>query len=386
MKIYIYTLAFFALSVKLLTVNAQTIDIKDAGVYVSAQGQSINKEEALKKALIGAVENAAGVFVINKESFSTNIHKQEISSLSSGYVKQYQITDETKDNEGVVTVTVRALVLIQPLLRYSDITSNSEQLNGNSIFATIITNDNLEQSKLKLLQYINDYKPKFNTRVLSQILDPDTDKKIMNFILEVRWDQNYIENLKTIFKLISIESCSGDIDKFDEKSKRTYNLPPPCHIHRKFNKQNNRIVETKIQHSKTVSSDSLSFFQKLDMPSNLPKYVSLPLKEKDEYYIWDNKKEKCFTNGIESQWKKFNLFLYDSAGKIKFSTKENAQSAEWDVGLKNFISNKFFSERLVDRECGIRADSSEIYLLRLELKNVMNILPSITKVDVQLVE
>jgi hypothetical protein len=385
MRIYINILILW-LSLSFFFAVAQTVDAKDASVYVTAQGQSVNKDEALKKALVSAIENVAGVFVINKESFSTSIYKQEISSLSTGYVKKYQVIDEKKDNEGLVTITVKALVLLQPLLKYSDTTSTGEKLDGNSIFATVITSDNLEQSRVKFLKYIKEYKPKFNTRVLSQVLDPDPEKKLMHFFLEVKWDQSYIDNLKTIMGLISIASCSGDIDKTDEKLKRVYNLPPPCQLHRKFNKQNDRIVETKISHSKIVNSNTLSMFQKLYLPVNLPKFVAVPLKDKDEYFIWDNKSEKCFTSGINSEWKKFNFSLYDSSEKIKYSSKENAKSAERDGNIKNFISDKFFSESLADEQCGIRADASVIYMLSLKLNDVMNILPSITRVDAQLIE
>ena len=165
MRIYINVLILW-LSLSFFFAVAQTVDAKDASVYVTAQGQSVNKDEALKKALIAAIENVAGVFVINKESFSTSIYKQEISSLSTGYVKKYQVTDEKKDNEGLVTITVKALVLLQPLLKYSDTASTGEKLDGNSIFATVITSDNLEQSRVKFLKYIKEYKPKFNTRVV----------------------------------------------------------------------------------------------------------------------------------------------------------------------------------------------------------------------------
>lgn len=385
MRIYINVLILW-LSLSFFFAIAQTVDDKDASIYVTAQGQSINREEALKKALIASIENVAGVFIINKENFSSSIYKQEISSLSTGYVKKYQVTDEKKDNEGLITITVKALVLLQPLLKYSDTTSDGGKLNGNSIFASVITSDNLEQSRVKFFEYIKEYKPKFNTRVLTQVLDPDPDKKIMHFFLEVKWDQSYIENLKTIMSLISIAKCTGDIDKFDEKLKRTYNLLPPCQLHRKFNKQHNRIVETKISHSKIINSDTLSFIQKLDMPGNLPKFIAIPLKDKDEYYIWDNKAEKCFTLGVSAEWKKFKLTLFDSSEKIKYSSIENAKSAQWDSVIKSFISDKFYSESLVDRQCGISADASEIYMLSLKLQNVMNILPTVTRVDVQLIE
>jgi hypothetical protein len=88
-------------------------------VTITASGSGINMEEAHQSALRSATEQAFGAFISSKtEIFNDQIVADQMSSVSSGNIKSYEILNQDQLPDGRWGCTIKALVSVDKLTSF----------------------------------------------------------------------------------------------------------------------------------------------------------------------------------------------------------------------------------------------------------------------------
>ena len=120
--------------------------IDDVRLVVDGSGKS--KDEATKVALRSAIEQTYGTFVSsNTKLLNDELVKDEIVTVSSGYVKSYKIISESERN-GRYYVTVDGIISIGKLISYVKSKGAEAELAG-ATFAMNIQNEVMHRDKEK---------------------------------------------------------------------------------------------------------------------------------------------------------------------------------------------------------------------------------------------
>lgn len=122
----------------------------DVELISSSDGKT--KDEAIKNALRAAIEQTYGTFVSSKtQILNDEIVRDEIITVSSGNVKEYEIIDEQSKTNGYF-VTLRAVVSVGKLIKYTQSKGGETELAG----ATFAMNVKLRQLQLRNEQKVLD--------------------------------------------------------------------------------------------------------------------------------------------------------------------------------------------------------------------------------------
>jgi hypothetical protein len=114
-------------------------------IKTSAIGK--NKEDAIRVALRSAIEQVSGAYltssstIINDELISENIE-----SISNGNIKSYQINGEYLIDQFNYSVSITAIVSLNKIVEYCQQKGHSEVKVNGSLFASNITNIELNRS------------------------------------------------------------------------------------------------------------------------------------------------------------------------------------------------------------------------------------------------
>lgn len=121
----------FVLLLCVVSVSVLAKDIKDdVMLVVSADGTT--KEEAVKNALYSAIEQTYGVFVsANTTLLNDTIVKDEVITISSGNIKEYEEISVTNLPNGKLFVTLRAVVNVTQLVNYAQNKGMQVEFSGN---------------------------------------------------------------------------------------------------------------------------------------------------------------------------------------------------------------------------------------------------------------
>ena len=115
MKVKILLIAF--LSIVYLQANAQKSN-DEVTLVVSATAST--EEEAIKTALKSAIEQTYGTFVsANTTLLNDELVKDEIVTISSGNIKEYNKIESYKNTNGKISVVLKATVCISNLVTYA---------------------------------------------------------------------------------------------------------------------------------------------------------------------------------------------------------------------------------------------------------------------------
>lgn len=126
----------------------------EATLVVSGQGST--KEEATANALRSAIEQAYGVFVsANTQILNDEIVRDEIATITSGNVKDYQELSCVTMPDGNQSVSLSATVSINNLITYAKNHGSSAEFAGQTFAMNI---------KLRKLNKINEYEALQNLR------------------------------------------------------------------------------------------------------------------------------------------------------------------------------------------------------------------------------
>ena len=136
MREKLFLIALFVLSI--YQMSAQTTD--DVTIVVSADGTT--KEEATKIALRSAIEQAYGTFIsANTAILNDSLMFDEITSISQGTIKSYDVLFDNTLPNGHVFVSLRAVVSVSSLTNYAQSKGASVEYAG----ATFAMNFKIEE-------------------------------------------------------------------------------------------------------------------------------------------------------------------------------------------------------------------------------------------------
>ena len=104
-------------------------------VKLTVNGQGATKEEATANALRSAIEQSFGVFVsANTQILNDEVVKDEIATIASGNIQEYQELGCITMPNGQQSVTLSATVSIGNLISYAKSKGSSAEFAG-AIFA-----------------------------------------------------------------------------------------------------------------------------------------------------------------------------------------------------------------------------------------------------------
>jgi hypothetical protein len=140
------SLIFFIL---LATTNAfSQTDSKDLTITASGSGKT--QEEAKQAALRSIIEQAFGAFISTKtEMFNDYVVADQMSSVSSGNIKSYEILNESELPNGKWAVTIKAIVSVDKLASFVEAKGITVEIKGG-LFALNIKQQLLnEQAEIQ---------------------------------------------------------------------------------------------------------------------------------------------------------------------------------------------------------------------------------------------
>jgi hypothetical protein len=140
-------LTFLVLLPFTIYVKAQNTD-KTVTISVSSSGKT--QEEAKQSALRSAIEQAFGAFISSKtELFNDQVVADQMSSVSSGNIKSYEVLNESQLPNGNWGVTLKALVSVDKLTSFVETKGIAIEIKGG-LFALNIKQQLLnEQGEIK---------------------------------------------------------------------------------------------------------------------------------------------------------------------------------------------------------------------------------------------
>lgn len=121
---------------------------------VVATGTGVTQEKALSSAFRNAIQQVVGV-ILDSETLVKNqqVIRDEILLYSSGYIERYNKIRERKNSDGLYEVTIKAEVQNRQLrAKLNAVRAAKGKVDGNSIFASVITQLDTAEKGAKLLE------------------------------------------------------------------------------------------------------------------------------------------------------------------------------------------------------------------------------------------
>jgi hypothetical protein len=304
----IYILLFLLINPITVIFSQET----DRVVTITVSGSGKTKEEAKQNALRSAIEQAFGTFISSKtEILNDQIISDQITSVSSGNIKSFEIIDESTFSENNNYVTLKAIVSVNNLIKFSKSKGFETTLNG-SLFSFNIKNKLLNENS-ELISITNLYGQLHNSL------------------------QNSMD-----FKLNVKEPTNASVT---DASKRNWNLPIEIEVRSNSNMSKLFNLVIKILNSLTLSDIEVTEFEKL----NIPYYPLIVTNSKIEYkYFLRNENSHKLLMALKTQWryycKNFELKYNDKSifgFLIPSNDNENIKNYEEVIFSKNIAPNRY---------------------------------------------
>lgn len=149
-------------------ISAQTVN--EITLTVTSDGPT--KDDAIKNALRGAIEQAYGAFVsANTTILNDDLVKDEIVTVSNGSIKEYKELACVPSQNGSQFVTVQATVSLPHLIKYSQSKGSECEFAGNTFGMSM---------KLFELQKQNELKALRNLTTQIEALFPATTRRVIS--------------------------------------------------------------------------------------------------------------------------------------------------------------------------------------------------------------
>ena len=200
MKVKILLIAF--LSIVYLQANAQKSN-DEVTLVVSATAST--EEEAIKTALRSAIEQTYGTFVsANTTLLNDELVKDEIVTISSGNIKEYNKIESYENTNGQISVVLKATVCISKLVTYAKSKGASTEFAGASFAMNMkmleLNKEAEEKALINLLLFIKESLPSAFDRNI-QFIDPSIPRRFDFYdngtgrvLLPCTYEPNYAEN------------------------------------------------------------------------------------------------------------------------------------------------------------------------------------------------
>jgi hypothetical protein len=213
MKIKIYFLAFF-----LFICGFSFAQEPSKDVTITASGSGKTLEEAKQTALRSATEQAFGAFISSKtEIFNDQVVADQMSSVSSGNIKSFEILNQDQLPDGRWGLTLKAIVSVDKLTSFVEAKGVAIEIKGGMFALNIKQQMLVEQGEIKGIGQM--------VEILHQILQISFDYSISNGIPQSADDENknWLIPIEVTAKANkNIEICS----KYFEKVLENYSLSP----------------------------------------------------------------------------------------------------------------------------------------------------------------
>lgn len=201
-------------------------DNRSVSLIVNGQGQTM--EDAKQNAFRNAIEQASSeYFLLNKEIPKSNFIENQVITVSSGYIKSFEIISELKMSNGSYNLTLIATVSLTSLSTYYNNKGFEVEYSGSMYAANL---KNIKLNKTNESQVINQLKPSiFNS--IKDIFSYKIRSSSPNFIndesYKIELNIQSVPN-KNFEKLISFlkNSFSGlSLTKAERKVYKEMNIP-----------------------------------------------------------------------------------------------------------------------------------------------------------------
>jgi hypothetical protein len=213
-----------------LVVNAQ--EEKTVTLNVSGTGKTL--EEAKINALRSAIEQAFGAFISSKtEILNDNLVKDEIISVSSGNVQNYEVLSQTEVSNNSYATTLSATVSLDKLTSFAESKGVVVEYKGGMFGlkiklqklneeAEIVAIKNLTSTCFDILSSSIDFELNVSEPKVS---DNDKNTYLVDFIINTKSNKNH-ENFINYFKqtLSKISLTTNEKDEYLKLNKQIYNL------------------------------------------------------------------------------------------------------------------------------------------------------------------
>ena len=213
----------------------------DKSVVLTVSGQGNTQEEARKKALRSAIEQAFGSFISSKtEILNDNLVKDEIVSVSNGNIQKFEPISEVQLPDGGYASTLKATVSISKLTSFCEGKGVEIEFKG-SLLAF-----NLEQQILNEKNEVNALKEL--NKVCRSIFNKSFDYKVnanepkvlnennINIKLEIDANFNGNINLMRDYLIKTINNLSmheSEIESYKKVNKPIYKMAiGPCELYK----------------------------------------------------------------------------------------------------------------------------------------------------------
>lgn len=124
-------------------------------VTLVTNGTGKTKEEATQNALRSAIEQAFGTFVsANTEVLNDELVKDEIATVTSGNVRQFNVLSTTKDDNGLYDVSLQALVSIGNLTNYAKSKGFQVELAGAEFVMNMKMRELNKKNELAAIEHL----------------------------------------------------------------------------------------------------------------------------------------------------------------------------------------------------------------------------------------
>jgi len=197
---------------------------------VIVTGIGADTDAARLNAIRNAVEQVIGVYV-SADTLVKNhaILKDEILGYSGGYIRDSRIVSEEHGRDGLVAVTIEADVVASKLKRKLEFLNIAiRNVEGETLFNEVTGRMEEKRAGVASLEKIISKYPQAAYAIevgAPQIksVDQATGKTTMNIPLKIRWDQSFLDELRSVMEQVSREELKiVDILSFSQGVNKKY--------------------------------------------------------------------------------------------------------------------------------------------------------------------
>ena len=187
--------------------------VEGGAIFSHGKGFGSTRDQAMENALLDATRRASGVFLSDYLQIKdAQVLANETIQYSAGYVRQFEVLEETQESNGQYRVLLNAFISESALLGfYSDVRSDgSGAIQGSKLYYAISQEENRRESRLAILKRLFDGYPEqmFRVTLVGQNSRYTDERKVfVDIDWELRWSESFLKALYEHLVETSDEHC-----------------------------------------------------------------------------------------------------------------------------------------------------------------------------------